>query len=252
MNAEFANVLAEMQADFIDGLPDRCARIEEQLLALERGQQGAFDELYRLVHSLKGAGGMFGLPIVSTICHQFETYVGENHAQFSKAVVNTALAYLDLIRRTAVPAGREPESVAAIERELDAMRTRSLQGRVSLLLAEPSEVLRRLYHQTFAEHGVHAVIVDNGMVALERLLHEPFDLFVASRELPGLNALGVLAAVREAGQRNSDIEAVIVTSNTAPMSPHLRIGATLPRDPKLTTALLAYVQRQRTGKKGVR
>lgn len=250
MSAEFATVLAEMQADFIDGLPERCARIEEQLLAIERGAPGAFDELYRLVHSLKGAGGMFGLPIVSTICHQFESYVGENHGQFNGTVVNTSLAYLDLLRRTATRAGREPEGVAAIERELDTMRARSLQGRISVLLAESSEVLRRLYQQTFSEQAVHAVIVDNGMAALDRLLHEPFDLFVGSRELPGLGALGVLAAVRETAQRNSEIEAVIVTSSAAPIPAYLRVNATLQRDPKLMAALLKHVQRLTAAKKG--
>lgn len=241
MSAELAILLAEMQADFIDELPERCNRLEAGVMALEQGQVGAFDELYRQVHSLKGAGGMFGLPVVSTICHQLESYVSEVHARFDQKASSTALAYVDLLRKTVLPQGREPQGVAAIEQALERLRVASLQGRASVLLVEPSEAMCKLYLEIFASQPIHLVMLSTGLAALERMLHEPFDLLVVSRELPDLNAIALMAAVRESGSRNSEIPVILVSSNPSPVPGYLRISAKVKRDPTLVKTLTTYV-----------
>jgi chemotaxis protein histidine kinase CheA len=241
MNDEFNTLLAEMQADFLDELPERCDRIEQGVMALERKEADAFNELYRQVHSLKGAGGMFGVPVITTICHQFETFVSEVHDRFDQQASSTALAYVDLLRKTAKPAGRDAAGVAAIEQVLDRMRVSTLSGRLSVLLVEPSEAMRKLYNEVFADKPVQLVTLGRGLEALERMLHEPFDLLVASRELPDLNAIALMAAVRESDCRNKNIQAILVSSNPAPVPKHLNIRATVRRDPKLVPTLSQHV-----------
>jgi CheY-like chemotaxis protein len=241
MTAALANLLAEMQADFIDELPERCSRLEERVLALERGERASFDELYRQVHSLKGAGGTFGLPLITTICHQFESFIGESHERFGAKASTQALAYIDLLRKSVLPNGREPQGVAAIEQALESLRSTSLSGRTSILMVDASEAMRKLYQEIFAGKAVHLVLLDSGMAALERLLHEPFDLLVASRELPDLNGIALLAALRESGGRNSAVAAILVSSNPAPVPEYLQIRAKVRRDPRLAATLLAYV-----------
>jgi chemotaxis protein histidine kinase CheA len=241
MNDEFNTLLAEMQADFLDELPERCDRIEQGVMALERKEADAFNELYRQVHSLKGAGGMFGVPVITTICHQFETFVSEAHARFDQQASSTALAYVDLLRKTAKPAGRDAAGVAAIEQALDRMRVSTLSGRLSVLLVEPSEAMRKLYNEVFADKPVQLVTLGRGLEALERMLHEPFDLLVASRELPDLNAIALMAAVRESDSRNKNIPVILVSSNPAPVPPHLNVRATVRRDPKLVPTLSQHV-----------
>lgn len=241
MNADFATLLAEMQADFLDELPERCNRIEERVMALERQESGAFDELYRQVHSLKGSGGMFGVPVITTICHQFESFISEVHTRFNRQAASAALAYVDLLRKTAKASGREGAVLAGIEQALERLRLSSLSGRASVLLVEPSEAMRKLYAEVFADKPIHLVTLDSGLAALERMLHEPFDLLVASRELSDLNAIALLAAVRESGSRNKDIPVILVSSNPAPVPKYLNVLAVVRRDPKLIPTLTRHV-----------
>lgn len=241
MSADFAVLLAEMQADFVDELPDRCNRLEEGVMALERQEPGAFDELYRQIHSLKGSGGMFGIPVITTICHQFESFVSEVNKRLDRKAAGVALAYVDLLRITISAKGRDVSGVAAIEQTLESMRVASLSGRASILLVEPSDTLRKLYRDIFTDKSIQLVIMEKGLATLERMLHEPFDLLVISRELPDLNAIAVVAALRESRCRNSDIPVILVSSNPTPIPKHLDVRAVVKRDPKLMPTLMQCV-----------
>ena len=241
MSADFAVLLAEMQADFLDELPERCSRLDEQVLALEQKTPGAFDELYRQIHSLKGAGGMFSVPIITTICHQFESFITEIHLRFDHTAANTALAYVDLLRKTATASGRDSAAIIAIEQVLERMRVSSLSGRASVLLVEPSEAMRKLYQEVFAGKPIQLVTLNSCMAALERMLHEPFDLLVASRELPDLNAIALMAAVRESRSRNSNIPVILVSSNSSAIPAHLAINAVVKRDPQFVANLSRHM-----------
>ena len=241
MSEDFAVLLAEMQADFVDALPDRCSRLEDGVMALEKKEPGAFDELYRQVHSLKGSGGMFGIAVITTICHQFESFISEAKDRFDRKAATTALTYVDLLRKTFEPSGRNTAGVAEIEQALERMRVDSLSGRVSVLVVEPSDTSRRLYKDVFSDPSIQLVLLDSGMAALERMLHTPFDLLVISRELPDLNAISVVAAIRESRRRNSEIPVIVVSSNPAPVPKHLRISGVVRRDPQLRSILAGLV-----------
>lgn len=241
MSADFALLLAEMQADFLDELPERCERMDEQVLALEQKKSGAFDELFRQIHSLKGAGGMFGVPVITTICHQFESFISEVHQRFDPLATNKALAYVDLLRKTATASGRDPMAVTTIEQTLERMRVSSLSGRASVLLIEPSEAMRKLYQEVFAGKPIQLLTLNSGLTALERMLHEPFDLLVASRELPDLNAIALMAAVRESRNRNCNIPAILVSSNPSSVPAYLAIHAIVKRDQQFVSTLSRHV-----------
>lgn len=241
MSTDFSILLAEMQAGFVDELPDRCNRLEEGVLALENKEAGAFDELYRQIHSLKGSGGMFGIPVITTICHQFESFISESSKRFSRKAASTALAYVDLLRRTISPTGRDTAGVAAIEQALEQMRLSSLSGRSTVLLVEPSGTLRRLILDVLEDPSVQLRTMESGMACLERMLHEPFDMVVMSRELPDLNAIAVVAALRESRCRNSNIPVILISSNPAPVPKHLAVHAIVRRDTQLMPTLARNV-----------
>jgi CheY-like chemotaxis protein len=184
---------------------------------------------------------MFGVPVITTICHQFETFISEAHTRFNQQASSTSLAYVDLLRKTAQSGGRDTTGVAAIEQALDRLRAGTLSGRASVLLAEPSDSMRKLYREVFAGKAIHLVTVDKGLAALERMLQESFDLLVASRELPDINAIAVLAALRDSDGRNKDIPAILISSNPAPVPKRLGVRAIVRRDPKLVPTLAQHV-----------
>lgn len=241
MNTDLELLMAELQAEFLDELPRRCQELEDAILALENQQQGAFDELFRQVHSLKGTGGGVGIPIITTICHQLESFIGDSKEGFDRKAASTTFSYIDLIRRTIASKGREPPGISAIELELDKLRVASLSGRASILVVEPSNSVRSLYQKEFSNASTQVHTLKSGIETLERMLHEPFDLLIISRELPDLNALAVVAALRESRCRNSGIPVIMVSSNPAQVPGYLGVSGLIRRDVHLLPNLVRQI-----------
>ncbi|MCU0842061.1 MAG: Hpt domain-containing protein [Thiobacillaceae bacterium] len=237
--SQFEAVLRQMRAGFLAELPERCDRLEDSVLALERGQssQDAYQELYRNVHSLKGSGGTFGLSIVTSICHQFENFLTETAGRYTQAFGSAALGYIDLLRRAAELAARDKPDYAPIEASLERMRQAMLRSRSAVLIADSSATMRGLYQQILHDLPLQISVVDNGMAALDRLLHQPFDLLIAARELDGLNALAVVAALRASNHHNRDIPVILISSSQDDLPAHLRIHRRVPRDRNLAESL---------------
>lgn len=239
MNSDFALLLARMRDDFIKELPERCDLLEEGVLALGHASCPAdtFDELYRRVHSLKGSGGTFGLPLVTSICHQFESFISISRTHFDSLAVSYGLSYIDLLRRVADNPEREGSTAIAIEHDLEQLRISSMPGCASVLLVEPSLSSRKFSEGVLEPLSVRIVSQERGLLALELLLHQPFDLLVAARELPDLNALALVAAIRESGSRNKDIPVILISSSASPIPPYLKINATVKRDAQFVAKL---------------
>ena len=237
MNADFTQLLAQMRDDFVGELPERCDVLEECVLALGRGTADAFDELFRHIHSLKGSGGTFGLPIISSICHQFESFVSAVRGRFDPLAVSQALSYVDLLRRVAEAPERDGVFAIAMDQDLEKLRISSMPGCASVLLVEPSIATRKFCQGVLEPLSVRLVNQDGGLSALELLLYQPFDLLVAARELPDLNALALVAALRESGCRNKDIPVILISSNATPPPAYLNINATIKRDAQFVSTL---------------
>lgn len=239
MNADFAFLLSRMRDDFVGELPERCDFLEEGVLAMERERDAtdAFDELYRRVHSLKGSGGTFGLPLITSICHQFESFISTTRERFDQLAVSYALSYVDLLRRVAETPERDGAAAIAIEQDLEQLRISSMPGCASVLLVEPSIATRKFCQGVLEPLTVRLASQDRGLPALELLLHQPFDLLIAARELPDLNALALVAALRESGSRNKDIPVILVSSNSIPTPSYLNIHATIKRDAAFVSTL---------------
>lgn len=242
MSTDLELLMAELQAEFLDELPGRCNDLEDAVLSLENQQPGAFDELFRQVHSLKGTGGGVGVQIITTICHQFESFLSEAKGRFDRKATSTALAYIDLLRKPIKKNGREQAGINAIEHALDQMREVSLSGRATILVVEPSNTVRALYQKEFSNAMTRVQALKTGIEALERMLQEPFDLLIISRELADLNALAVVAALRESRSRNSAIPVIMVSSNTTPIPGYLSVRALVRRDVLLVPKLFDHIK----------
>lgn len=230
MNAEFDTLLKQLRDEFVAEFPEKCDGLEECVLAFERGQEGAFDDLYRRVHSLKGAGSQFGLSILTSICHQFESFLSSGNLTTDQLSTSYALSYVDLLKRVSENVGNDSATFHDIERELEELRKSSMPGHATVLLVEPSPSRRKLCQGVLASLGVRIVVQERGMAALEQMLHEPFDLVVAARELPDLNTVAIVAALRESNGRNKHVPVILVSSNNTPIPDYLAINAVLARD----------------------
>lgn len=233
----FQHLLEGIRVSFIDELGELSHHLENLLIALERspGNQEAFNQVFMAVHSLKVSSNIHGLGIVSHICHHLENYLSDSLAKrdFSAAFTGTALSYVDLLRRSEALSRAENPDYAPIESELDRLRLSILRSRKSILIAESSAMMSRIYQKALSGLAMQNSQVDNGLSALDLLTREPFDLLIIGRELKGLNGIAVLSALRLSQSRNQDIPAILVTSNHDGIPEHIRASAVLPRDSKL-------------------
>jgi len=242
----FQLLLAKMRDEFIGEIPERCAALDDLILKLENSPAdlNVFNELYRGVHSLKGSGGTHGLSIVTTICHQLENLLTEveKKKSFGAAVASQALSYVDLLRQVEKIAHDENQNFSAIESALIVLRNAGLRSRKTGLIAEASSMMGQFYQHALEDLPLQVRIVDNGLVALERLLHEPFDFVIVGRELKELNGVALMVALRESNTRNANIPAIFISTKVDAVPAHAAFGAVLARDKQLPVNLKAAVQ----------
>lgn len=98
----FQQMLLQLRNTFLEDMPEKLDRLENLLLEMEKNgvDSDAFGEFYRIIHSLKGSGGTFGLHIITTICHQLEDLLNttEGGAKYTLALIATSMDYVDLLR----------------------------------------------------------------------------------------------------------------------------------------------------------
>lgn len=242
----FQVLLKEMRKDFLAELPERCDNSDKLILTLEKApdDREAFNELYRGIHSLKGSGGTHGFSIITSLCHQMENLLSDADAKgdFSEAFASRALAYVDLLRQIETLAKQDGPDYSTIEVELEALRQLTLQRRKAGLIAESSTMMAGLYQKALEALPLQLTVANDGMIALARLLHEPFDFVIVGRELKELNGIALMAALRSAQSPNQNIPAILVSSKRDAVPDHVRFSATLSRDQKLTVNLVVAVR----------
>ncbi len=65
-----------------------------------------------------------------------------------------------------------------------------------MLIVESARLMTELYQKMLRDLPLQLTNEDNGLTALERLLHEPYDLLIVGRELKELNGIALMAALR--------------------------------------------------------
>jgi chemotaxis protein histidine kinase CheA len=233
-------LLEQLKATFIAELPERCSQLEALALAL--GNQPAnldvYEELYRKVHSLKGSGGTHGLPIISQICHQLEDYLNSQGnagaGVASPSFTDTCLQYIDLLTSTARIAREQRPDFSPIEQALEHIHQELLQNRYSGLIVESSQVMALMCRDALADLPVELSLMDNGLAALERLLHKRFDFLITGKSLETLNGAALISALRASESINRNIKVVMLTSaSKTDLPPGGRPDYLLHRDARL-------------------
>lgn len=210
-------MLRQLRASYVGELGEKLDEIESALLSLEDAERfpQSFEDSYRRVHSLKGSAGTYGIPIISKICHQLEEFMNSGASasnQFTRQVMDNCLAHVDLMRRAQEMVSRGAEHFQDIEEQLESLRSFLLGNRYSVLVVETSKVNIRLCTEIMNGYPLHVTVMDNGVHALERLLHERYHILVTGYEVKMLNGLALVAAVRLSNRNNQNIKAILLSS----------------------------------------
>lgn len=251
VNADaFQKMLLQLRNSFLEELPERLDRLENLLVGLEKNGADSepFNELYRIVHSLKGNGGTHGLQIVTTICHQLEDLLNttEGGSKYTPAFITTSLNYIDLLRVAAGQIQAGNESFPQVEEQLKKLRKRLARKQFTVLLIDNSKLETSIYLKILSTLPVQAVVMSDGVFALRRALTESFDLIITSNEIPVLSGAALIGAIKLSNSGSRNTRAILITSNkTLAAARHRATDADyiIIKDAKLAQNLVEVVRR---------
>ena len=213
----FQQMLLQLRNTFLEGMPEKLDRLENLLLEMEKSGADSeiFNEFYRIVHSLKGSGGTFGLHITTTICHQLEDLLNttDGGTKYTPALIAISLNFVDLLRLAVEQIHAGNTSFPQIEERLGELRKQLTKKPFTVLLVDNSKLLTKIYLQALAELPVRPVVMSDGLQALMRVLTEPFDLLITTNEIPVLNGVALIGALKLSSVKNHNIKSILITSN---------------------------------------
>ncbi|MBD3610470.1 MAG: Hpt domain-containing protein [Gammaproteobacteria bacterium] len=217
MGSDFDSLLAQLGENYFNELPEKIDEMESYILQLIQGyDQTAFETVFRLVHSMKGSAGTYGYDILTTICHNLEDHFSnsQNDGEVTKESAELWLKYVDLLRRTYDVIASGSNDFLFVTEELDALRRTVFAHAYRGLIVVESDLDEMMIQQTFSDYPVALSVLHNGMEALERLLTDKFDFVIASNQLPRLNGIAVLSAIKQTPTMNKHLKTVLITSKT--------------------------------------
>ncbi len=215
-------LLGQLQSEFIETLPRKIALLEHLCTSLPGKpiHTPELSELLRQVHSLKGSGGIYGLHIITVICHQLEdciTHEVTNASVFSASFAGNCLRHFDLLNKVAELALASPQAeFGEIWSELNRLRDSLHPERGSALVIEQSRLTQNIIAGVLEEFQIRPTLVTDGYRALLHALSEPFSLIITSAETPLLGGFAFSGALRLSDSVNRNVPIVLLTANQSP------------------------------------
>ena len=209
--------LLSLRNDYIDALPERCEMIENLILNLGTSTLNLenYQSLYRDIHSIKGSAGTHGFESISTICHQFEdwlAYIEKNQSSLTKRMIDGCLKYNDIIREAIILEGESKADLSPIYTSLDVLHETYFGEKYQCMIVDPSRSRLGLYKSALSQLPLDISIMHNGYYALEPLLRTKCDILITSLEVPLLNGIALIQAVKASDSINRDMHTVLLSS----------------------------------------
>ncbi|MBT4886196.1 MAG: hypothetical protein HON07_03170 [Planctomycetaceae bacterium] len=216
-DAKLDAMLDGLRRDFAVTAKQKLADLDSQLLTLS--SQGKDDpeivsSMRREIHSLKGMGGTFGFPAITTISHRLEDFIASVGGIVTRA--DDVLVFIDclsdilesepqpdndelsrIVRN--LPAGKKGPVVDSVLRELE------------VLVIVPNQVLRTLLQHHLEQNGCRVVGIDSPFEAIELCVRTLPDLVVSSvviKDIDGIDLLRTLDVMKS----TQAIELAVLTS----------------------------------------
>ena len=208
----------KLQEHYLASLPGILEELEFNALKLEKEheQKEIYFAVYRQIHSLKGSGGTYGFPVISTICHQFEDYLSEfeTDRQVDKDTTDHILRYVDLLKITGEKIQAGNQDFEDTEEKLKVLKSAVTPERLIGLVVDNSKGNAKMIAQGLSSPHISITLSYDGIEALQRLLHEHFDFLITSKEIPTLNGPALIAATRLGSKTNKHIKIALLTSDS--------------------------------------
>jgi HPt (histidine-containing phosphotransfer) domain-containing protein len=197
-------ILAQMKDQFLDTAIEKIDRLNDILKKLVAGKQDDPDlqnEFRREIHSLKGMGGTFQMPMVTEICYKFELYL-EGEASFNESLVDGCHQFIDrltdLINNTQ---GHVDDTsvdwVGGLPLKTDAVEEiKQADSKKVAVLVITSDALVSGVKAGFIENGFEVIVYRSAFAAFEYAFMNAPAVFIIAEQLGEVNGAEILRALR--------------------------------------------------------
>ena len=209
------DLLQSLKDEFLDSLPERIAEIEALILNLP--DDSDVENLLRVVHSLKGSAGTHGFHIFTKICHQMEDMMRvliDSDRIHTQAAVDVLLDYNDLQNSAIEIINKNSDNLSLIDKKLSEINSHVGNDLCKILIVEPSPIYAAMIESVLKSEKCQTKIVTDGLVALENLLMQRYDVVITAMEMPTLNGDALISALRVSQAKNKNINAILITSKS--------------------------------------
>ena len=208
-----SDILDNLRDAFLDDMPTRIITIEEEIMSSKDAD--TYDELFRVVHSLKGTAGSYSFHDLTKVAHVMEdvmqTLMQQN--EFGQtSTVDILLKFIDILRDTTESLIESKTAPLDIDERLDSLRDLVFKESIDVLVVEPSKLYASLIEYSLQNLSVNFTFKDDGLPALDSLLLYKYDVLITSLECPRLNGDALVAALRLVHNFNKDIKVILVSS----------------------------------------
>jgi len=208
-----SDLLEQLRQGFLDDMPVRIDKIEDEIMSSR--ESDTYDELFRMVHSLKGSAGSYNFHVITKIAHDMEDVMMElmNKNQFGNALtIDLLLKFIDILRDTTASLIDTNTAPLDVDERLEIIRDEVFSERLKVLVVEPSKLYAGMIGHSLEGLPISFTFTEDGYKALEYLLLNKYDLLITSLESSRLNGDALVAALRLGHNFNRKIKTVLITS----------------------------------------
>jgi len=206
---------------FVAELPEQLANCQRLVDEIARSvtPQPLLRDLYLLTNNIKGSSATFGLPILGTVCLQWQDLIkAYDREQCSITQFSTlSQGYLAALQIALQEISEKREQYLRTEAKLAELYAANFAAQFSVAVRVGSRMLRELCLHTLAQRvaDAHVVVTEDSLSLLQRLVGEPFHLLIVSSESYPLSGEALIAALRCSQRINvsSHTHCVLISSS---------------------------------------
>lgn len=208
-----ADLLETLRDDFLNEMPSRVDLIESEIMASPNND--TYDELFRMVHSLKGSAGSYNFHIITKIAHCLEDVMlllMQKKKFGTASTVDILLKFIDIFRDTIDALTETKVAPLDIDERLIYLHAQIFKDGLNILVVEPSKLYTSMIEFNLRNQNINFTFTEDGLQALEHLFLQKYDLLITSLESTRLNGDALVAALRLGRNFNRKIKVILITS----------------------------------------
>jgi CheY-like chemotaxis protein len=195
----FNAMLADLNQQFLETAAEKLDRLEVLIDKRDPAVTAPMDEIYRLAHNLKGAGGSFGFPLVTVIAHRLEDYITGVEAPTARECADM-LIFVDRMRDV-FDGALDPDdaNTALIVRRLPVRHTFEVDEvtarEVEALLVMSRGAGAHVVEMELRACGFRVVTEPSTLSAVGTVIRTKPDFVIASAVMPEMSGIDLACAL---------------------------------------------------------